>query len=275
MMKKKLVKKSTKKFLLFSLIVNISLFGCKKQSERLYDEAYAEIEKGHYRIAVDLLDRSANEETDNLKKTKALIEAARISRFEIQDYNRALKFNRSIILSSEDPQQRIKAQEALSEIYLENIQDFHAALKEFLILEPLLTDKIDKEKIKLKIAQAQLLSGNALAALESVDLSSKTSGEYQKHFLKMKSQILTSLKRFDDSLNNYETLRKLDETFFKNENLYITASFVYEEKEDYAGALKYLEKYSDQINDKTYLEIRNKRLQERLINKPFFKGRRK
>lgn len=253
----------------------MGLFGCKKQSERLYDEAYTEIENGHYRLAVDLLDRSATEETDNTKKTKALTEAARITRFEIQDYKRAIKFNREIILSSNDLKQRIKAQEAISVMYLENIQDYSAALKEFLILEPLVTDVAEKEKIKLKIAQTQMLSGNAFAALESIEAASKTPGEYQKYFLKIKAQIFTALKKFDDSINTYEELRKLDPNFFKLENLYITTSFVYEEKEDYAGAIKYLEKYADQITDKTYLEIRYKRLKERLVNKPFFKGRRK
>lgn len=111
------MKKFTKLFLTLVLTVTC-LSGCKKQSERLYDEAYTEIEKGHYRIAVDLLERAAQEETNNVKKTKALVEAARIARFEIQDYKRVLKFNREIILSSEDMKQRIKAQEAVSEVYL-------------------------------------------------------------------------------------------------------------------------------------------------------------
>ena len=48
-----------------------------------------------------------------------------------------------------------------------------------------------------------------------------------------------------------------------------------QEKEDYASALAYLEKYQSLIYDKVYLELRIKRLRERLTNKPLFKGRRK
>lgn len=275
-MKTKLVKKFIKTiFFITATLILISLSGCKKQSERIYNEAYKEIEQGHYRIAADLLEKSADQEIDNNKKTNALLEAARLSRFEIQDYNRAIRINRKIILTSTDAKARIKAQESLSEIYLENIQDYESALREFLTLEPLITEKSDKDKIKLRISQSQFLSGNVIAAYENVDLASKANGEYQKNFLKLKAQILTNLKRFDEAIATYNELRILEPDFFKNENLYITTSFVYEEKEDYAAALKYLEKHENEVKDKTYLEVRNKRLKEKLINKPFYKGRRK
>lgn len=270
----KLVKKSIKTFLLLGAAFSL-LNACTPQSDRLYSEAYSEIERGHFRLALDLLERSADMENQNKKKTKALIEAARIARFEIQDYNRALRINREIVLKSDDAKQRLSAQQSLSEIYLENLQNYSQALQEMMILEQLVTEPAQKEKLKFKIAQAQFLIGNSKSALEYIESSGKSTGAEKKNFLKLKAQVLISLKKYDESLLAYEELRKLDETFFAKENLYIATSIAYEEKEDYASAKSYLEKYKDQILDKAYLELRIKRLSERLTNKPLFKGRRK
>lgn len=273
-MKKKLVKKSIKT-LIWGCAAFIFLSACTPQSERLYSQAYSEIENGHFRLALDLLERSAEAESQNKKKTKALVEAARIARFEIQDYGRALRLNREIVLTSEDSKQRLNAQESLAEIYLENLQNYTQALSELMILEQLVPDLQHKEKLRLKIAQAQFLTGNPLGSLEYIETSLKTANLEKRGFLKLKAQVLVALKKYDESLVVYEELRKLDEPFFAKENLYIATSIAFEEKEDYASALAYLDKYKAVIHDKSYLELRVKRLKERLSNKPLFQGRRK
>lgn len=263
-----------KKFLLL-LGIGIFLNSCSPQSEKLYAEAYSEIENGHFRIALDLLEKSAAIEKNDKKRTKALVEAARISRFEIQDYDRALRINRQIILKSEDFKQRLLAQETLAEIYFENLQNYNQALNELLILEQLTSEAEAKEKLRFKIAQAYFLTGNPSASFEYIEASLKSPAADKKNFLKLKAQILVSQKKHDEALAVYEDIRKLDSVFFAKENLYIATSTVFEEKEDYASALAYLEKYQEFIGDKSYLELRFKRLKERLTNKPLFKGRRK
>jgi tetratricopeptide (TPR) repeat protein len=251
------------------------LQACTPQSEKFYSEAYSEIDKGHFRIAVDLLEKSAAIEKDDRKRTKALVEAARIARFEIQDYDRALRINRQIILKSADVKQRLLAQETLAEIYLENVQNYSQALNELLILEQLTQGDEEKEKLRFKISQAYFLTGNPSAAFEYIETSLKSPAADKKNFLKLKTQILVSQKKYDEALAVYEEIRKLDADFFAKENLYIATSTVFEEKEDYASALAYLEKYQQFIPDKAYLELRIKRLRERITNKPLFKGRRK
>ena len=251
------------------------LTACVPQSEKIYNEAYQEIEKGHFRVALSLLEQSAQIEKNDKKKTKALVEAARISRFEIQDFDRAIRLYRKIILKSQDAKQRVNAQQAVSEIYLENLQNYSQALKELLILEQLDMDPVQKQKIKLRIAQAQFLTGNAAAALDNIDAALKVDKIEAKHFYKLKAEVLISIKKFDEALASYEEIRKLDEKFFADENLYIATSITYEEKQDYQSALAYLEKYKSKIKDLSYFELRQKRLKEKLTNKPLFQGRRK
>ena len=261
--------------LVLGVAISLLISSCTPRSEQLYNEAYREIGNGHFRVALSLLEESAKMETNDKKKTKALVEAARISRFEIQDFERALRIYRTIILKSQDSKQRINAQEALAEIYLENLQNYSQALKELLILEQLNIDLDQKEKIKFKIAQAQFLTGQAPAALENIESALRSSSKEAKFLLKLKAEILISMKQLDDALATYEEIRKRDEKFFSDENLYIATSIVFEEKQDYLSALTYLEKYRDQIKDAAYFELRQKRLKEKLANKPLSKGKRK
>lgn len=252
-----------------------SLLSCSPQAEKLYNEAYQEIENGHFRIAVNLLEQSAKIEKSDRKKTKALLEAARISRFEMQDFQRSLRLYREIILKSQDSSQRIGAQEAIAEINLENLQNYGQALSELLILEQLNLNLEQKEKIKLRIAKAQFLTGNSETALENIESALKTAKSDRRYFLKLKAEILMAQKKQTEAISIYEDLRKTDEKYFASENLYIATSIAFEEKEDYVTALSYLEKNKSRITDLSYLELREKRLREKILNKPLSKGRRK
>lgn len=253
----------------------IFLSACKPAAERLYSEAYVEIEKGHFRIAIDLLEKSANAEKKNQTKYKYLLEAARIARFEIQDYERSIRIYRTIILEAQDADQRIRAQQAISEIYLENLQSYSLALKELQVLEPLIKDDDEKEKIKLRIAQAQYLTGNNQQAIEEINIALKTIKNEVLSFLKLKAQALVAQKKYKEAILSYLEILKRDENYFQTENLFIAVSVVYEENEEYEEAMSFLTKYEKQIKDKAYFELRFKRLKERLTNKPLYKGRRK
>jgi tetratricopeptide (TPR) repeat protein len=272
-MKIKLAKKYTK--ILYIIWALTFVGACKPASERLYGEAYAEIEKGHFRIAVDLLEKSSKLEKKNQLKCKYLSEAARISRFEIQDYERSIRIYKKIILECEEEGQRIKAQESISEVYLENIQNYSLALRELQALEPLLKDVKKKEKTKLKIAQAQYLTGNNDQAIEQIKVSLKNSGIETLALLKLKAQVLVAQKKFKEAIEVYQDIYKRDADYFAKENLFLATSVVYEESEEYEEALEYLNMFEKQIKDRQYLDLRRRRLKERLVNKPLFKGKRK
>lgn len=272
-MKTKLAKKFIN--LLFSAAALMFISACKPTPERLYNEAYSEVEKGHFRIAVDLLEKSADFEKKDIIKFKNLLEAARITRFEIQDYERAIRIYKKIILQAQDVDQRIHSQQAISEIYLENLQNYNMALKELQVLEPLIKNENEKEKIKLRIAQAQYLTGNNQQAIEEINASIKTAKDEMLNFLKLKAQVLLAQKKYKEAISTYQEILKRDPKYFESENLFIATSVVYEENEEYQAALEYLTKYERQIKDKAYFELRYKRLKERLANKPLFKGKRK
>lgn len=248
---------------------------CTPRAEKLYNNGFELLSKGKYLEAVEVLEDSAALDSNKQRQAKSLSEAARVLRLEIKDYAKALMLYRKLILEAEDALVRLQAQESITEIYFENLQDYSTALKELLILEPLITDPQRKEFIKLRIAQCMQLTGSHTAALEFIEAALGASKYEQQNFLKLKAQIFLTLKRYDDALNTNFYLLEIDPTYFKNENLFITQAMVYEEKQDYKLALEFLTKHKDQIDDKNYLELRIKRLQEQIINKPFSRGMRK
>lgn len=280
MMKKKLAKKFTNlnffnSRLLITLGAVLLIASCQSRSEKLYSTAYEKINQNQFSEAVQLLQSSAALEKDNIKKTKALYEAARLLRFELQDYEMALRILRTVVLDSQDSKMRLLSQESICEIYFDHLQNYQEALKELLILEPLLVESKKKEIIRLKIAQAQRFTGNNQAALEYVDVALNTKDTDKNPFLKIKAQILQAQQNFDEALKIYDGIFQQDRKYFLEENLFSAVSSIHEEKKDYKVAIEYLEKNATLIADKNYLELRIKKMKEKQINKPFSKGVRK
>lgn len=277
----KLVKKFIKniqKYLFKAIAVSaIALLfsACESRSEKLYKQAYDKISANQFLDAIDLLESSSDIEKDPEKKTRALFEAARLLRFEIQDYNKALMHLKKIVLESSDEKIRLLSQEAIADIYFDNLQNYPQALKELLILEPLIKDEVKKESIRLKIAKCQFLTGNSKVALEYIQSFLPQLKDAKKNFLLLKAQILQSTQKLDESLLVYDEIYKLDIEYFKSENLFSAVSLVMEEKQDYKKAIEYVQSHEADFTDKNYYDLRLKRLREKLTNKPFSKGVRK
>ncbi|MES2802418.1 MAG: hypothetical protein V4654_07995 [Bdellovibrionota bacterium] len=273
MMKIKLAKKFIKKIILFLLAG--ALCACQSRAEKFYHLAQTKIEQRQFLDAVDLLENSAELEKNNRLWSKTNFEIARILRFEIQDYNKALLVYRELILKSEEASIRLLSQEAIAEIFFENIQDYITAVKEYLLLESLIKDPEKLEKIRLKIAQCYRYTGSFKTALEYIEVFLNSAKTEKNSFLKLKAQTYSSLGQYDEAVKNYNLILANDPKYFLDENLYVAIAMTYEEKQDYKTALAYILQNKDKIKDGSYVELRIKRLNEKLLNKPFTKGVRK
>lgn len=248
---------------------------CQSRAEKFFHLAQKKIEQRQFLDAVDLLENSAELEKNNRLWSKTQFEIARILRFEIHDYNKALLVYRDLILKSEDASIRLLSQEAIAEIYFENIQDYTTAVKEYLLLESLIKDPEKLEKIRLKIAQCYRYTGSFKTALEYIDVFWRTAKTEKSAFLKLKAQTYTSLGNYDEAVKNYNLILTTDAKYFSDENLYVAVAMTYEEKQDYKSAMAYLMQNKDKIKDQSYVDLRIKRLNEKLVNKPFTNGVRK
>lgn len=248
---------------------------CQSRAEKFYHLAQEKIEQRQFLDAVDLLENSAELEKNNRLWSKTQFEIARILRFEIHDYNKALLVYRDLILKSEDASIRLLSQDAIAEIYFENIQDYTSAVKEYLLLESLIKDPEKLEKIRLKIAQCYRYTGSFKTALEYIEVFSASAKFEKNAFLKLKAQTYSSLGQYDEAVKNYNQILASDPKYFLEENLYIAVAMAYEEKQDYKAAINYLQQNKNKIKDQAYFDLRIKRLNEKLVNKPFTNGVRK
>jgi tetratricopeptide (TPR) repeat protein len=252
-----------------------TLCACQSRAEKFYHQAMKKVEQRQFLDAVDLLESSAELEKNNRIWSKTNFEIARILRFEIQDYNKALLVYRELILKSEDASIRLLSQEAIAEIYFENVQDYTTAVKEFLLLESLIKEASKLERIRLKIAQCYRYTGSLKTALEYIDVFINSAKEEKNAFLKLKAQIYSSLGQYDEALKYYNQIQAKDPTYFLNDNLYVAVAMVYEEKQDYKNAMAYLTQNKNKIKDQSFVDLRLKRLNEKLVNKPGSRGIRK
>lgn len=249
--------------------------GCQSRAEKFYNLAQEKIHQRQYLDAVNLLENSAELEKNNRIWSKTNFEMATLLRLDIHDYSKAIHVYRQIILKSEDANLRIQSQQALADIYFENIQDYLLAIKELLLLESLETDAKNLEKIRLKLAQAYKYTGQFKTALEVVDLASKNAQEQKLNFLKLKYQIFNSLDQPDKALTSINLIELIDKEFFISENLFLDKAMIFEQKQDYKSSLETIKQYAQFVKDKNYLDLRLKRLQNKLTNKPFARGIRK
>lgn len=278
MMKTKLAKKFINSLYFKCLAIGLAIAfvsACQSRAEKLYHLGMQRLEQRDYLEAVDLLENSAELEKNNRLWSRTTFEIARILRFDIQDYKKALYVYNELILKSEDSAIRLQSQESMADINFENIQDYSAAVKDYLLLESLVKEPVKLEQIRLKIAQCYRYTGNFKTALEYIDVFMKSIKGSKSPFYKLKAQIHAAQSQPEEALKNYNLILSTDPTYFLNENLYVAVAMVLEEKQDYKAAIAYLNQHQDKIKDQSYVELRLKRLDEKLKNKPFTKGIRK
>lgn len=262
-----------KSLILIAAIVFVS--SCQSRAEKFYNQALEKVQERKFLDAVDLLEDSASLEKNNRLWSRTSFEIARILRFEVQDYNKALHVYREFILKSEDASLRIQSQQAIAEIYFENLQDYATALKEYLLLESLVKDKDQLENIRLKIALCYRYTGNHKTVLEYIDTYLNSSTHTKNAFIKLRAQTYATLEKYDEAIKEYNLILESDKNYFINENLYVAVAMILEDKQDYKQAIAYINQNRDKIKDQNYVELRLKRLNEKLLNKPFTRGIRK
>ena len=263
-----------KKFI--NIILLLLVGSCTPRAERLANQAEKYLDSKDYLKGVELLEEASLLSRSNENWSKYNFEIARILRFEIQDYNKALLVLRKLILKSENADLRLKSQMAISDIYFENLQDYPAAIKEYLLLEPLIKNNDELITIiKFKIAQSYKYLGNYDLALDTIETAFKLNNSNITHLLKLKGQILQSKGNLNEALNTYVFLLKNHEKYFFKDNVYIDYILALEEKQDFTVALDFLKKFDAQIENKNFIDFKLKRFTKKQIDKPLAKGLRK
>lgn len=251
--------------------------GCSSQEQSDYKRAQKEISQGHYRIAMSYLDRVIKRNSPSEFPLDAAREAARISFFEIKDFPKAIEYHRFIVLNSPNDKERLQAQKEIADIYFNNLQNYQMAVIEYSKLQQMPHSDAEEAQYKMNVARAQYYQNNFFQAESEIDSLLKLKGDDATRFsaMMLKGNILVGKKEFVKAADIFKTLIQEFPEKAVQENVALTLAVCYEENNDFKSAIRILEEHKNHYKPPEYIELRIKRLQERMRNAPGAKGFRK
>lgn len=252
--------------------------GCYRSPKSLLNQGLELVQKQDYLNASEKFESLVDNPSASELSLKAAKEGAQISFFQLKDYDKALKFYRYLVLNSENQQDRLLAQTQIISIYFDHKQDYKSAIKEistFIFLNG--NNNELGEKYKLDLARCYLHLESFAQALQELEalIKSKSSKKTKVEALLLMGNIYLNQK---DNVRSSEVFRQLLNDHLERalkEKVPILLSVVLEENNDFKGAIEVLKKYETQMENKEYIELRRKKLEERIRNAPGTKGFRK
>jgi len=231
-------------------------------------------ESQDYKTAVKYYKRVLLKAPDSELALNAADKASQLALLKTQDYLQAIEFFKYIVLHSKDEKQRHQAQEKVAFIYLERLNLFEKAIEEYsrLVALPILATQ--KVEYRHKIARAfYYLNKFDQALLEITDILDEQINEDQRFALSLfKANVLLTQKKTYEAI---EELNKLHTSFpsrSKEEKIRFMMAVAYEDQNEFDKALEILNEIKLEYDDPDFIEIKIKRLTERMANQP---GRKK
>lgn len=259
------------------ILISILITACSSQEQADFNLAQKEVKKEHYRIAIGYFDQVIRRNKTQSLVLEALRESARLSFFEIQDYPKAINYYRQIVLKSPDANERLIAQKQVAQIYFDNLQDYKNSVVEFSKLMQMRPPLGDGHQYRANIARSWFYTNNFFQSLSEVEslLKERLEPDLRFEMMVLKSNILVAQKNFKDAATILTKLIEDNPEKSAKESVILTLAVCYEENYDFKQAIQVLEKYRNSHNQPEYIDIRIKRLKERMKNAPGARGMRK
>ena len=112
------------------VVLVLFLTACSSQEEGDFKTAQKNISQGKYQVALGYLDRVIKRNAHTEFPLEAAREAARISFFELKNYDKTIEYHRFIVLHSPSQKERLESQKQIADIYFNNLQNYQASIVE-------------------------------------------------------------------------------------------------------------------------------------------------
>lgn len=257
------------------MLVLAFLMGCESRSERILRNADNDTSLKRFRTALTGYDSLLSLEPDGPIALKAAREGARISYFEIKDYPRALTFYRHLVFHSPDPAEALSAQRQLVTIYQDHLADYEKAIMETAKLIEIEKDPVNKVEDRIRIARAHYHLNRFAQAKFEIDEAFRLPKSDEKEFelKQLKANILTADKKYADAIVLLKELMARWRERSIKENVPMTLAVCFEEQSDFKSAIALMESVKAEYSVPEYVDLRIKRINERLVNAPKAKMR--
>jgi tetratricopeptide (TPR) repeat protein len=250
---------------------------CSSQEAADFRNAEKANDQGHYSDAMANFDKVVKRNSGSKVTVDAAREGARVAFFEVKDYEKAIYFHQFLVLNSADERERVESQKQIATIYFNNLQNYQKAIIEFSKLQQMHLNDYEQALNKINLARAQYYLNNFFQAESEIDslLKLRSDDNIRFNATMLKGNILVARKDFVKAAELFKGLMHDFPSKSVAENVALTLAVCYEENNDFKSAIATLETLRGVYKPPEYIELRIKRLQERLRNAPGAKGFRK
>ncbi|MCB0384760.1 MAG: tetratricopeptide repeat protein [Bdellovibrionales bacterium] len=263
---------------IWSIILLLSasiLSGCRFNYQNLeYQRAEEAAEKQQFQKALKHFDRAVRSRPRTPLALEAARKGSRIAHLETSEFITAISFYRHLILYSSDEEERIDAQKKIASVYFEKISDYASAIREYSRLLYLPHSKAEEKFFRFNIAKSYFYLNNFYqASIEMKDLLKLVDDDEGKfEYLAFRGNILLTTKKLEEAAEIFTNLMKSYPEESNRENVPLSLAVTYEEKGEFAQAVAVLEKVKKTHPSPEFIELRIKRLRERIGNLPGARG---
>lgn len=253
------------------------LGGCTSPVERDIEQGRRDADRGYYTTALSSYDRAIKRDPLDNRNLPAAREASRICIYDLKDYARAASYLRHLVLYSDSAAEREEAQQELANIYFEHLQDYGAAIPELQRALAMNPEQAVQSKLIIKLARSYFYLAQfdqAESELEQL-LKGKLDPDSTFDALVLKGHVLVSKRNYAKAIETYQVLLKSYPQRSQQENVNMQLAVCYEENSQFKEAIKVLEDVRPTYKPQEYIDLRLKRLKERMRNQPGAKGFRK
>jgi tetratricopeptide (TPR) repeat protein len=245
--------------------------------ESVFEKGQKESQAGQYRTAVADFEKIVKRTPDSDLGVEAAKEAARILFFEIKDFKRAVEFYKHIVLYSPASEERRASQRQIVVIYFDHMSDYPNSIIEVHRLLSMVEAPEEKMDLKIRLARSYFYQNNFQQAENEVDefLRSDYPEKIKFEMKLLKGNINVAKKDLTRAVAIFRELMKASPKLASENNLGLTLSVTLEEMKDFKGAAEILQQIRSTHAMPEYIDIRVKRLKERMSNQPGAHGMRK
>jgi tetratricopeptide (TPR) repeat protein len=271
-LEKSLLHKFTKTLILISCWLAV---GCTSPEQQEMNEGKTSLSQGQFSEALNHFERVVTRAPGTKVGLEAAREAARIAYYEIKDFKKAIHFYQQLVLSSPDAKERLLAQKQIVAICFDHLTDYQRAVIEINKLIVMIEDPRERAEYKMKLARAYFYQNNFTQAKNETDefLSGNPPADQKFDMTFLKGNIAVAEKDMPTAITLFKGLLSEFPNRAVKDNVGLTLSVCYEEVKDFRAAIEVLEQLKATHPMPEYIEIRIKRLQERLKNQPGARGR--
>lgn len=247
---------------------------CGPPEKREFNRGENSVKEKNYKESLIHFRNSIKAEPESDWALKAAREAARISHYQEKDFDSAIQFYRHLVLYSKSSDERIYSQKEIANLNFDSLQNYKTSIIEFYKLLQMTERDIDKAILKLSIARSNYYLNQFDQALSEINeiIRMKLTQEVEFDALLLQGNILVAQKKFQKAVSVFVDLMKRFTEKAQKENVPLTLTVCYEENFQYKEAIQILESLKGKYSPPEYIELRIKRINERIRNQPGAKG---